>query len=68
MIKPQLSDLLERVDNRFTLCVLVGKRARKLVSGENPLVKCDSKKPVTIATNELNEGKLTYVRTKSRIK
>lgn len=68
MIKPPLEDLLKKVENRFTLCVVIGKRTRNLVDGANVLVKCDSKKAVTIAIHELNEDKLTYVKTKSGIK
>jgi DNA-directed RNA polymerase subunit omega len=68
MIDPSINDLMMKVDSRFTLCIITSKRARKLVDGANSLVKCSSEKPVTVAVNELNEGKLTYVRTKSGIK
>ncbi len=68
MIDPSINDLMMKVDSRFTLCIIVSKRARKLVDGANSLVKCPSEKPVTVAVNELNEGKLAYVRTKSGIK
>jgi len=68
MLYPPIGELLTHVDNRFTLCVLVGKRARQLTSGANELTKCNSKKSVTIATHEVQEGKLIYVRTKSGLK
>ncbi|NLD47317.1 MAG: DNA-directed RNA polymerase subunit omega [Clostridiaceae bacterium] len=68
MIDPPISSLLEKVDSRYTLCILTGKRARQLINGANKLSECDSHKSVTIATNEINEDKITYVRTKSGIK
>ena len=68
MIDPAISSLLEKVDSRYTLCILVGKRARQLTNGAHKLTKCNSQKAVTIATNEINENMITYVRTKSGIK
>ncbi|MGE5614434.1 MAG: DNA-directed RNA polymerase subunit omega [Bacillota bacterium] len=68
MIYPPLSSLLSKVDSRYTLVVATAKRARQLADGANKLVKCDSDKPVTIALNEVNENKITYIRTKSGIK
>ncbi|RCX19462.1 DNA-directed RNA polymerase subunit omega [Anaerobacterium chartisolvens] len=68
MINPPISELMKKVDSRYTLCVVVGKRARQLLDGAYSLAKCDSEKPVAIAANEVNEGKLIYVRTKSGLK
>jgi DNA-directed RNA polymerase subunit omega len=68
MINPPISELMKRVDSRYTLCSLVGKRARQLQNGDNPLVKCNSVKPVTIASYEVNEGKISYVRNRSSLK
>jgi len=68
MIDPPISSLLDKVDSRYTLCILVGKRARQITDGADKLTKCNSKKAVTIAINEINENMITYVRTKSDIK
>ncbi|NJD04195.1 MAG: DNA-directed RNA polymerase subunit omega [Ruminiclostridium sp.] len=68
MIYPPLSSLLGKVDSRYTLVVATAKRARQLSDGSHKLTRCDSEKPVTIALNEINENKITYVRTKSGIK
>ena len=68
MIFPPLSSLLEKVDSRYTLVVATAKRARQLSDGAHKLTRCASEKPVTIALNEINEDKITYVRTKSGIK
>lgn len=55
---------MEKVDNKYTLCVLVGKRARQLIGGAQRLTECNSHKEVTVAINEVNENKVTYVRAK----
>lgn len=68
MIYPPISSLLSKVDSRYTLVVETAKRARQLVDGAHKLTKCTSEKPVTVALNEINEDKITYVRTKSGIK
>ncbi len=68
MIYPTLDELSKRVDSRYTLVVQVAKRARQIVAGAKPLVSVDSDKPVTIAVNEANEGKVHYRRTKEGIK
>ncbi|MEN6313088.1 MAG: DNA-directed RNA polymerase subunit omega [Clostridiaceae bacterium] len=68
MIYPQISSLLQKIDSRYTLVVATAKRARQLIGGAHKLTKCVSEKPVTIAINEINEDKITYVRTKSGIK
>ena len=69
MIYPPLSSLLDKVENsRYTLVVATAKRARQLSEGSHKLTRCASEKPVTIALNEINENKITYVRTKSGIK
>lgn len=68
MIYPQLSAVLGKVDCRYTLVVATAKRARQLAEGAHKLTRCVSDKPVTVALNEINEDKITYVRTKSGIK
>lgn len=62
MIYPTLKELLEKVDGKYTLVVAVSKRARQIVEGQPKLTKTASNKPVTVAINEIAEGKLTYVR------
>ena len=67
MIDPSISSLLKKVDSRYTLCMLVGKRARQLTAGAEKLTSFNSKKAVTIATHEIDENKITYVRNKKSI-
>ena len=68
MIEPPMNSLMNKVDSKYTLVIVVAKRARQLVEGAEKLTKCNSDKPVTIAVNEINEDKITFVRTKSGIK
>lgn len=68
MIEPSVISLLKNIDNRYTLVVMTGIRARQLIEGSEPLINIDSTKPVTVAINEINQGKLTYEATKASIK
>lgn len=68
MIEPGINSLLDKVDSRYTLVVAAAKRARQLTEGAHKLTDCDSEKPVTVAINEIDEHKITYIRTKSGIK
>jgi len=68
MIEPGISSLLKKVDSRYTLVVAAAKRARQITEGAHKLTECESEKPVTIAINEIDEQKITYIRTKSGIK
>lgn len=65
MIDPAINSLREKVDSTFTLVSVVAKRARQLVDGSRKHTDCSSEKPVTVAINEINENKITYVRLKS---
>lgn len=62
MIYPTLKTLLEKVDSKYTLVVAVSKRARQIVDGQPKLTKVTSNKPVTVAVNEIAEGKVIYER------
>ena len=59
MVKPTVKDLLQKVDNRFELVVATAKRARQIAEGDNVLVNTKEEAPVTIAANEIAEGKVT---------
>lgn len=61
IVKPTVTDLLKIVDNRYMLIIATAKRARQIAAGSTPLVKVDEKSPVTIAANEIAEGKVKIV-------
>ena len=58
IIKPTVTDLLKIVDNRFELVILVSKRARQIAAGKPTVTKVKSHSAVTLATNEVAEGKV----------
>lgn len=58
IIKPTVTDLLKVVDNRFELVILVAKRARQIAVGQIPLTKVKERSTVTLAANEIAEGKV----------
>ncbi|MDU5109424.1 MAG: DNA-directed RNA polymerase subunit omega [Clostridium sp.] len=60
MINPSIMDLLQKVDDRYSLVIVTSKRARQLINGSEPLVVTKSKKPLTIAINEVNEGEVGF--------
>lgn len=64
MINPSIDDLLKKADNKYTLAVLAAKRARQLLDGSEPLVQSESPRVVTIALEEIGQGKITYKRTR----
>lgn len=60
MINPSIVDLLKKVEDRYSLVIVTSKRARQIIAGSEPLSKVNSQKPLTIAINEVNEGKVGY--------
>jgi DNA-directed RNA polymerase subunit omega len=68
MIFPSIGSLMERADSKYTLAVMAAKRARQLMEGAPKLSNCSSQKSVTIAIHEIDENKVSYIRTKIGIK
>lgn len=60
MINPSIVDLKEKVGDKYSLVVITSKRARQLIQGEKPLINIDSNKPLTIAINEVDQGKINF--------
>lgn len=59
IVKPSVAELLKKSKNRFELVIATSKRARKIASGDEPLVVTQEESPVTIAAEEIAEGKVT---------
>lgn len=59
MVKPAVTDLLKVIDNRFELVVATSKRARQIAAGDRKLTDAQEESPVTLAANEIAEGKVT---------
>ena len=58
MVKPTVSELLTKVDNRFRLVIATSKRARQIATGSDILTDEDDESPVTLAADEIAEGKV----------
>ena len=61
MINPSITELLEKVDNRYSLVIATAKRARQIEAGAQILTSKDDKVPVTIAADEIAEGKVRII-------
>ena len=46
------------VNSRYTIVMATSKRARQIIAGEEPLVPAKGRKPLSIAVDELNQGKI----------
>ena len=61
MSYPSIDSLVKKVDNKYTLVTLAAMRARELNDGAAPLVEgAEGKKTVSIALQEIDDGKITY--------
>lgn len=68
MINPSVVDLLNKVEDRYSLVIVTSRRAREIIEGNEPLTLNPSKKPLTIAINEVNEGLVSYHKSNEGIK
>ena len=64
MIYPPIAKLVEKTGSRYTLVIETAKRARQLVAGAPALVDVNTNKEVTVAVNEIYEGKVEAVNVK----
>jgi DNA-directed RNA polymerase subunit omega len=72
MIHPRIDELMEQVDSRYALVIVAARRARQINNyhhqlGEGtfdefppPLVESRSKNYLTMALEEIAEGKIVY--------
>ena len=70
MLHPSYSDLMKVVNSeveegetpvvnsRYSIVLATAKRARQIIAGETPLVEASGKKPLSIAIQELENGKI----------
>jgi len=70
MLHPSYSDLMKVVNSevepgeepvvssRYSIVMATSKRARQIISGSEPLVDGEGKKPLSIAVEELNQGQI----------
>ena len=70
MLHPSYSDLMKVVNSeveqgetpvvssRYSIVMATSRRARQIISGEDALVPGKDKKPLSVAVEELNQGKI----------
>ncbi len=68
MIYPSVDSLIKSVDSKYTLVISAAKRARQLVEKNSKDADTKKRKPVSIALQEIELGKINYKRTKTGIK
>ena len=68
ILYPSIDHLVTFVDSKYTLVTVASKRARKLLEGAVPHTTVKSGKFVSVALRELEQGSITYVRTRDGIK
>lgn len=73
MLHPSYTDLMKVVNkdvepgeepvvsSRYSIVMATSKRARQIIAGDEPLVESAGKKPLSIAVEELNEGKIKII-------
>ena len=60
MINPPINELLDKVENKYVLAMLVAKRARELYEGDEQLVDEHFVNLITTAVEEVYEDKIGY--------
>ena len=61
MVKPTVNELLDKIDDRYQLVVVTSKRARQLAEGAEPLSDKKEDSFVTLAADEIAEGKIKWI-------
>ena len=61
MVKPTVQELLTKAKNRYELVIATSKRARQISSGAQVKTKVKEESAVTLAANEIAEGKINII-------
>ena len=61
MVKPTVQELLIKAKNRYELVIATSKRARQISSGAEVKTKVKEESAVTLAANEIAEGKIDII-------
>jgi len=59
IVKPSVTELLTKAKNRYELVIATARRARQIAEGDEPKTSVKEESPVTLAANEIAEGKVT---------
>ena len=59
MARITVEDCLDKVSNRFSLCILTARRTQELMAGERPLIEDDrTNKEIVMALREIAAGRV----------
>ena len=58
IVKPTVKELLKHAENRYSLVIATAKRARQIAKGAPVKTEVDERSVVTLAANEIAEGKI----------
>lgn len=58
IVKPTVNELLTKADNRYELVIATARRARQISNGDKAMTNVKEESPVTLAANEIAEGKV----------
>lgn len=73
MLHPSYTDLMKVVNSevepgeakvvnsRYSIVMATSRRARQIVAGDEPYVESEGKKALSIAVDELNQGKIRII-------
>lgn len=61
IVKPSVQELLTKSKNRYELVIAASKRARQIANGDKALTDVDERSVVTLAANEIAEGKVKVI-------
>lgn len=73
MLRPSYSDLIRVinsevepgeqpvVNSRYSLVIATAKRAKQLINGAKPLIETESRKPLSVAIEEIYQGKVKII-------
>lgn len=53
---------LDKINSRYSIVIAASKRARQLIDGDSMLTESKGPKPLSVAVDELDAGKLNLVR------
>ena len=61
IVKPTVTELLTKAQNRYELVIATARRARQIAAGAEILTNVNEESAVTLAANEIAEGKVQII-------
>ena len=61
LVEPPVTEILKKVDDRYSLIIMTSKRARQIAAGSPKMTNAEDKSPVTLAVDEIFEGSVYEV-------